>query len=265
MGDAVNYQYLPPSGEGYEPTGAYYQPASSNSGFMLPPMSNDDGYPQDSRVHPQGSYSDVQQALSDYGRDKLGSWNGFQHMSFTQLAPRQRAAIACRYCRRRKVRSFSFLSSNMRKHIWFWAFFSGHEKKDFESYEKLSMRGRRHLVMTALPVWKTSLSQPASLLAARWIPVNIIPRLDALDPETTLRDVAQTASDSNRNAFSCLFLARHKPSFQLTWHSLTCEIWVLIRTELFIYCLPISSNSMAHKGSLCVKFHLRQLTRRLIL
>jgi hypothetical protein len=117
MGDAANYQYPPPSGEGYEPTGAYYQPASSNNSFMLPPMSYDDGYPQDSRVNPRGSYGDVQQPLSDYGRDELGSRNGFQHMSFTQSTPRQRAAIACRYCRRRKVRSFSFLNSNIRKHI----------------------------------------------------------------------------------------------------------------------------------------------------
>lgn len=34
-----------------------------------------------------------------------------QHMSFTQPAPRQRTAIACRYCRRRKIRCSGFESS----------------------------------------------------------------------------------------------------------------------------------------------------------
>jgi hypothetical protein len=111
MRDAANYQYPPPSEEGYEQTRPYYQLASSSdSSVILPSISYDaqflqpGGYPQDSRVNPQdsrvnlqASYRDAQQQLPDHGRDEPGSWNGF-HTSFTQSAPRQRAAIACRYC-----------------------------------------------------------------------------------------------------------------------------------------------------------------------
>ncbi len=131
MGDAAKYQYPPPSGEGYEHTRAYDQPASSsNSSVILPSISYDTqflqpgGYPQDSGVNLQDSYRDAQQPLPDYGRDELGSWNGFQHMSFRQSAPRQRAAIACRYCRRRKVRRYSFLNSNIHKRMVYLCFLS---------------------------------------------------------------------------------------------------------------------------------------------
>jgi hypothetical protein len=122
-GDADKYQYPPPPGEEYEHTRAYNSHTSLNSTLILPSMSYDsqslqtDGYPQELRVNPQDSYTDAQQSLSDYGRVELGSWNGFQHMLSTPSAPRQRAAIACRYCRRRKVSRFSFLNSNMHKHI----------------------------------------------------------------------------------------------------------------------------------------------------
>jgi hypothetical protein len=109
--DAAKYQYPPPPGEGYEHTRAYPYQASSNSSAIPVSLSYDsqflqpDGYPPVSRVNPQ-------QSLLDYGRDELGYWDGFQHMSFTHSAPRQRAAIACRYCRRRKVRRFSLLNTH---------------------------------------------------------------------------------------------------------------------------------------------------------
>ncbi|KAH6667209.1 hypothetical protein B0J14DRAFT_676940 [Halenospora varia] len=109
-GDVAKYQYPPPPGEEYEHTRAYHSHTSLNSSVILPSMSYDsqclqtDGYPQELRVNPQDSYRDAQQSLSDYGRVELGSWNEFQHMLSTPSAPRQKAAIACRYCRRRKIK-----------------------------------------------------------------------------------------------------------------------------------------------------------------
>ncbi|KAF8453033.1 hypothetical protein BGX38DRAFT_1269032 [Terfezia claveryi] len=59
-------------------------------------MANPDSY----RLPPQ-----VMPAQDPYSRIQ------HQHMSFTQPAPRQRTAIACRYCRRRKIRCSGFESS----------------------------------------------------------------------------------------------------------------------------------------------------------
>lgn len=120
-GDAAKYQYRypPPPGEEYEHARAYHPYTSLNSSARLPSTSYDSqslqagGYPQESRVNSQDSHTNAQQWSSDYGRDEVESWNGFQRMLFTPSAPRQRAAIACRYCRRRKVRHFSLLNSNM--------------------------------------------------------------------------------------------------------------------------------------------------------
>jgi hypothetical protein len=158
--DAAEYQYRypPPPGEEYEHARAHHPYTSLNSSVILPSISYDSqslqagGYPQESKVNPQDSHTNAQQWSSDYGRDEVESWNGFQRMLFTPSAPRQRAAIACRYCRRRKVRHFSFLNSNMHKHIWFWVFFSGHKKEDFVSHDKLSRRrgGFRHACFTCL-------------------------------------------------------------------------------------------------------------------
>jgi hypothetical protein len=124
-GDAAKYQYRypPPPGEEYEHARAYHPYNSLNGSVILPSISYNSqslqagGYPQESRVNPQDSHTNSQQWPSDYRRDEVGSWNGFQRVLFTPSAPRQRAAIACRYCRRRKVRHFSFLNRNMHKHI----------------------------------------------------------------------------------------------------------------------------------------------------
>ncbi|RPB27606.1 hypothetical protein L211DRAFT_558223 [Terfezia boudieri ATCC MYA-4762] len=63
---------------------------------MGPSMANPDSY----RLPPQ-----AMPAQDPYSRMQ------HQHMSFTQPAPRQRTAIACRYCRRRKIRCSGFESS----------------------------------------------------------------------------------------------------------------------------------------------------------
>jgi hypothetical protein len=108
--DQPESQYPPPPGEEDDRARAYHQRASSNS-VTLPSISPYDpqyaqpnGYPPDPRAYqqdpyraPPGPYRDDRGYQQDYGR------GGPQHMAFSQSAPRQRTAIACRYCRRRKV------------------------------------------------------------------------------------------------------------------------------------------------------------------
>jgi hypothetical protein len=108
--DQPESQYPPPPGEEDDRARAYHQRASSNS-VTLPSISPYDpqyaqpnGYPADPRAYqqdpyraPPGPYRDDRGYQQDYGR------GGPQHMAFSQSAPRQRTAIACRYCRRRKV------------------------------------------------------------------------------------------------------------------------------------------------------------------
>ncbi|RDL40993.1 Uncharacterized protein BP5553_00972 [Venustampulla echinocandica] len=111
-------QYPPPPGEEDERArAAYHQRAVSNSsGVTLPPISP---YEQQYASQPNGYTPAYQQGpyrpppppaaypndrgyQQDYGR------GGPQHMAFSQSAPRQRTAIACRYCRRRKIRCSGF-------------------------------------------------------------------------------------------------------------------------------------------------------------
>lgn len=106
-------RYPPPPGEEDERR-AYHQRANSN--VTLPSMSYESQYGQPTNGYSPGPQSNGyasgsggyppqdpyrQQApggyQQDYGR------GGSQHMAFSQSAPRQRTAIACRYCRRRKV------------------------------------------------------------------------------------------------------------------------------------------------------------------
>ena len=106
-------QYPPPPGEEDDRSRAYHQRGLSSS-VTLPSISPYDpqfavpnGYPQGSRVSRSDAYRDTPQA---YGRDERDNYqadygrSASQHIAFTQSAPRQRTAIACRYCRRRKVR-----------------------------------------------------------------------------------------------------------------------------------------------------------------
>ncbi|KAH8654429.1 hypothetical protein BGZ60DRAFT_153967 [Tricladium varicosporioides] len=118
-------QYPPPPGEEDERARAYHQRGPSNSSnITLPSMNPYDShsqysqpqngygpgpsnYPQDPyRPGPgQGPYRDDRGYQQDYGRGAPLSQN---NLAFSQQAPRQRTAIACRYCRRRKIRCSGF-------------------------------------------------------------------------------------------------------------------------------------------------------------
>jgi hypothetical protein len=121
--DQPESQYPPPPGEEDDRARAYHQRVPSNS-VTLPSISPYDpqyaqqnGYAPDPRAYqqdpyraPPGPYRDDRAYQQDYGR------GGPQHMAFSQSAPRQRTAIACRYCRRRKV-SKSILLQLSRKDV----------------------------------------------------------------------------------------------------------------------------------------------------
>jgi hypothetical protein len=112
--DPGESQYPPPPEED-DRARAYHQRAPSSNSVTLPSISPYDpqyaapnGYAPDPRVYRPDPYRDTQQG---YGRDDRGGYPvdyraaAPQHMAFSQSAPRQRTAIACRYCRRRKVRN----------------------------------------------------------------------------------------------------------------------------------------------------------------
>lgn len=104
-------EYPPPPGEEDDRARAYHQRMPLSNNVTLPTISPYDpqyapsnGYPQDPRAYRPDPYHPGQQAA--YGdRPYQGEYSrgGPQHMAFSQSAPRQRTAIACRYCRRRKV------------------------------------------------------------------------------------------------------------------------------------------------------------------
>lgn len=113
--DQPESQYPPPPGEEDDRVRAYHQRMPSAGGSItLPSISPYDpqygqppnGYQQDPRAYqqdpyrpPPGPYRDERAYPQEYGRGAPPP----QHMAFSQSAPRQRTAIACRYCRRRKV------------------------------------------------------------------------------------------------------------------------------------------------------------------
>ncbi|OBT42392.1 hypothetical protein VE00_06469 [Pseudogymnoascus sp. WSF 3629] len=109
-------EYPPPPGEEDDRSRAYHQRGPMPTNVTLPSISPYDpqyaatnGYPQDPRYRqdpyhqgpPQGAY-DQRAYQGEYNR------GGPPHMAFSQTAPRQRTAIACRYCRRRKIRCSGF-------------------------------------------------------------------------------------------------------------------------------------------------------------
>lgn len=101
-------EYPPPPGEEDDRARAYHQRAPMSNPVTLPTISPYDpqyaaGYPRDPRAYVQDPYHQVPQPYDQ--RPYQGEYNrgGPPHMGFTQSAPRQRTAIACRYCRRRKV------------------------------------------------------------------------------------------------------------------------------------------------------------------
>lgn len=103
-------QYPPPPGE-EDDRRAYHQRAPSSSNVILPSISPyeyqqpPNGYHADPRYAPQDPYR--QQPPPGPYRDDRAQYDyargGPPQMNFSQSAPRQRTAIACRYCRRRKV------------------------------------------------------------------------------------------------------------------------------------------------------------------
>lgn len=116
--DQGESQYPPPPGDDDERARAYHQRgASSSSGVTLPSISPYDphygqapnGYSPDPRTYQQDPYRPQQAPYRDeraYQQDYARG--GPQQIAFSQSAPRQRTAIACRYCRRRKIRCSGF-------------------------------------------------------------------------------------------------------------------------------------------------------------
>ncbi|KAH8811390.1 hypothetical protein F5884DRAFT_854740 [Xylogone sp. PMI_703] len=112
--DYVESQYPPPPGEEDDRARAYHQRIPSAPGSVtlpsISPYMPNGGYAPDPRGYqqppyrepPQGAYRDDRPYPQEYGRGAP------QHMAFSQSAPRQRTAIACRYCRRRKIRCSGF-------------------------------------------------------------------------------------------------------------------------------------------------------------
>lgn len=134
-------QYPPPPGEEDDRARAYHphqrNPSAGASNITLPSIAAQydpqyqppNGYAQDPRAYgpqdpyrvhqppPPTHYRDDRQYQGDYGRGSgipggqhipgpgqhMNGGGPGQHMTFNQSAPRQRTAIACRYCRRRKV------------------------------------------------------------------------------------------------------------------------------------------------------------------
>ena len=109
-------QYPPPPGEEDERAAAYHQRGQSSSSVTLPSLSQyepqysqpPNGYPPDPRAYQQDPYRPPPPPAAPYRDDRAyqpdyGRGGQQQHMNFSQSAPRQRTAIACRYCRRRKV------------------------------------------------------------------------------------------------------------------------------------------------------------------
>lgn len=103
-------QYPPPPGEEDDRARAYYHRLASSSVThpSVSPYQSQDGYPPDPRAYQQDPYRPAQGPYrDDRGYQEYGGGGG-QQMAFSQSAPRQRTAIACTYCRRRKIRCSGF-------------------------------------------------------------------------------------------------------------------------------------------------------------
>ncbi|KFA65658.1 hypothetical protein S40285_06028, partial [Stachybotrys chlorohalonatus IBT 40285] len=103
--------YLPPLQPQPDPRSPGYPPQDQRSSYY------DDRRPQQyPEPYPQGDYyySGAQPSASNgYSREHRGAnpfTNDFSHVPpMSQAAPRQRTSIACKYCRKRKVRIFFFV------------------------------------------------------------------------------------------------------------------------------------------------------------
>ncbi|KAG4429593.1 hypothetical protein IFR05_014926 [Cadophora sp. M221] len=110
-------QYPPPPDEeddgardlyherGHPSGGGVTLPSISPYGHYGLPLPN--GYPADSRGYQHDPY---QAPIRQYTDDRQRGYDrgGAQNMAFTSSGYRQRTAIACRYCRRRKIRCSGF-------------------------------------------------------------------------------------------------------------------------------------------------------------
>ncbi|MCJ1271621.1 hypothetical protein MMC22_011525 [Lobaria immixta] len=116
-------QYPPPQWESQPPRGAYPLPQQALS-YRGPPHSQP--YPNPSVSAPGEMVTlpppQHQQHQDLYRHPQYDMYPGHpsdphrggpqQHMNYNQPAPRQRTAIACRYCRRRKIRCSGFEASD---------------------------------------------------------------------------------------------------------------------------------------------------------
>ena len=218
--DQPESQYPPPPGEEDDRARAYHQRVPSNS-VTLPSISPYDpqyaqqnGYPPDPRAYqqdpyraPPGPYRDDRAYQQDYGR------GGPQHMAFSQSAPRQRTAIACRYCRRRKVSDPSrcdacvlSTSQNVSPSI----VPHGYRTFDFERMTSRLFFSEVHTVP------------------------NTFCRFAAQDSIKIQKDVVPTANDSNKSVSSLPFRPKLRLSSQLMPSILACEIWVLAQMVVLV-------------------------------
>jgi hypothetical protein len=133
-------------------------------------------------------------------------------MAFSQSAPRQRTAIACRYCRRRKVsdpsrRDACVLSTS--QNVSPSTVPHGYRTLDFE-------RITSRLFFTEMPV------------------PNTFCRFAAQDSIKIQKDVVPTANDSNKSVSSLPFRPKRRLSSQLMPSILACEIWVLAQMVVLV-------------------------------
>ncbi|KAI6249396.1 hypothetical protein HI914_02827 [Erysiphe necator] len=110
MRESKESQYSHPPREGSGRGRIYHQDEHSHTGHVqLPPISPYETYPSHPQGYPQDqhTYSESYQvaATPAYSADytRVNSQGGYG-----PSAPRQRTAIACRYCRRRKIRCSGF-------------------------------------------------------------------------------------------------------------------------------------------------------------
>ncbi|CAI7613331.1 unnamed protein product [Penicillium manginii] len=106
-----DHQHQPPYP--YPPPGSSYPPSDQDRAYYPPPQ-----YPPPgtmAAIHPHAQPQDAYRLPPPpgaYRPDPYGQPPATQVVHYQAAAPRQRTAIACRYCRRRKIRCSGFESSS---------------------------------------------------------------------------------------------------------------------------------------------------------
>jgi len=226
----------PPPPDADEERRAYHQRApSSSSSVTLPSISpyepqygqQPNGYAPDPRAYPPpdpyrqaapGGYREDRQYQQDYGRGQP------QHMAFSQSAPRQRTAIACRYCRRRKVSTHilieppaSFLVVVVMLQI------SEAEKERLSFLKQFKFANCRRFV--------------------------------AQDSIKIPKGVARIANASSKNASSHLCPRKHRRLSLLTPSTQTCATWESAPMDVLAQCILKERSFTEPTVSLWVPFH----------